>query len=202
MTVQIPTVRALSGHAIAPWLESVAQLRMTVFRDWPYLYAGDADYERDYLRTYARSTRSVFVLAFDGDTVVGASTGLPLADEDAAFQAPFVDQDVAVDRVFYFGESVLLPRWRGHGVGHRFFDLREAHARASGDFDLTAFASVDRAQDDPRRPKGHRDNDVFWHKRGYVRQPGMTMLLRWHEVDTGEVLHPLTFWTRPLEVAA
>lgn len=202
MTVQTPTVRALAGAAISPWLESVAQLRMTVFRDWPYLYAGDAAYERDYLQTYARSPRSVFVLAFDGDTLVGASTGLPLADEDAAFQAPFVDQDVAIDRVFYFGESVLLPHWRGHGLGHRFFDLREAHARALGDFDLTAFASVDRAQDDPRRPQDHRDNDVFWHKRGYVRQPGMTMLLRWHEVDAGEVLHPLTFWTRPLEVAA
>jgi len=202
MNPQAPTVRALSGDAIQPWLESVAQLRMTVFRDWPYLYAGDVDYERAYLQAYARSTRSVFVLAFDGDTVVGAATGLPLADDDAAFQTPFVDQDVAVDRVFYFGESVLLPQWRGRGIGHRFFDLREAHARALGGFDMTAFASVDRAGDDPRRPPGHRDNDVFWHKRGYVRQPGMTMLLRWDELDAGEVLHPLTFWTRPLEVAA
>jgi GNAT superfamily N-acetyltransferase len=202
MNVTTPTVRALSGDAIQPWLESVAQLRMTVFRDWPYLYAGDADYERGYLEAYARSPRSVFVLAFDGDTVVGASTGLPLADDDAVFQTPFVDQDVAVDRVFYCGESVLLPQWRGHGIGHRFFDLREAHARALGDFDLTAFAAVDRADDDPRRPQGHRNNDAFWAGRGYVRQPGMTMLLRWNEVDAGDVLHPLTFWTRPLETAA
>ncbi|MCD9005505.1 GNAT family N-acetyltransferase [Luteimonas sp. XNQY3] len=202
MTSSAPTVRALSGDAMHPWLDAVAQLRMTVFRDWPYLYAGDADYERRYLAAYARSPRSVFVLAFDGDSVVGASTGLPLADDTTEFQAPFVDQDVAVDRVFYFGESVLLPRWRGHGIGHRFFDLRESHARALGGFDMTAFAAVDRAEDDPRRPDDHHDNAVFWYKRGYVRQPGMTMLLRWDERDVGDVAHPMTFWTRPLEAGA
>lgn len=202
MTSSVPTVRALSGAAMQPWLDAVARLRMTVFHDWPYLYAGDADYERDYLAAYARSPRSVFVLAFDGDTIVGASTGLPLADDTAEFQAPFVDQDVAVDRVFYFGESVLLPQWRGHGIGHRFFALREAHARALGGFDMTAFAAVDRAEDDPRRPADHHDNEVFWHKRGYVRQPGMTMLLRWDERDVGDVAHPMTFWTRPLEASA
>lgn len=199
MDVQTPAVRAVYGDAIHPWLDAVAQLRMTVFREWPYLYAGDSDYERAYLSRYARSGRSVFVLAFDGDTVVGASTGLPLGDEDLAFQAPFVDQDVAVARVFYFGESVLLPRWRGQGVGHRFFDLREAHARALGDFDITAFAAVDRADGDPRKPADHHGNELFWRGRGYVRQPGMTMLLRWDEVDVGDVPHPLTFWTRPLE---
>ena len=29
-------------------------------------------------------------------------------------------------------ESVLLPAWRGRGMGHRFFDLREEHARSLG----------------------------------------------------------------------
>lgn len=201
MDVQTPSARTLRGDAILPWLDAVAQLRMTVFREWPYLYAGDADYERSYLARYARSAGSVFVLAFDGETVVGASTGLPLSDEDAAFRAPFVHQDVAVARVFYFGESVLLPQWRGHGIGHRFFDLREAHARTLGGFDITAFSAVDRADGDPRRPPDHRGNDPFWRKRGYVRQPGMTMLLRWDEVDVGDVPHALTFWTRPLEAA-
>jgi hypothetical protein len=34
-----------------------------------------------------------------------------------------------VGRVFYFGESMLLPRCRGRGIGHAFFGHREAHAR-------------------------------------------------------------------------
>src|SRR5690606_22696777 len=85
------TVRRLAGAGIGPWLEEVAGLRVAVFRDWPYLYEGDPAYEREYLKAYADSADSVVVLAFDGDKVVGASTGLPLADDSAEFQKPFLD---------------------------------------------------------------------------------------------------------------
>ena len=68
-----------SGDAILPWLDAVAALRIAVFAEWPYLYRGDAAYERGYLARYAASPRSVLVLARDGEEVVGASTGIPLA---------------------------------------------------------------------------------------------------------------------------
>lgn len=192
-------VRRIAGAELGPWLDAVARLRIAVFRDWPYLYAGDLAYERDYLRAYARSPDSVFVLAFDGDEVVGASTGLPLADDTDEFQRPFRDAGRAVDDVFYFGESVLLPAYRGLGLGHRFFDEREAHAAALGRFAWTGFCAVDRDPADPRRPAGHRGNEAFWTKRGYVRQPGLTVHLAWQEIgETAPTEKPLTFWLRPL----
>ncbi len=196
------TIGLFRGPAIAPHLDDVARLRCAVFRDWPYLYEGDLDYEREYLDAYAKSQDSVVVLALAEGRVVGASTGLPLADDTAAFHKPFIDCDMPVDSVFYFGESLLLPAHRGRGIGHAFFDHREAHARALGRFQWTAFCSVDRDEDDPRRPPGHRANDAFWRKRGYAREPGMTMLLPWDEVGQGEVIHPLTFWLRALEPGA
>ena len=197
-------IERVPGDAIdAARLADVARLRIAVFRDWPYLYDGDADYEATYLAAYTRTPRSVFVLAFDGDAVVGASTGLPLADEEPAFHAPFLERGFDVERVFYCGESVLLPAYRGRGVGHAFFDAREAHARALGGFDFTAFAAVDRAPDDPRRPPAHRGNEAFWSARGYVRQPGMTMQLAWKEIgEHAGSAKPLTFWLRPLEHVA
>ncbi|WP_183959935.1 GNAT family N-acetyltransferase [Chiayiivirga flava] len=192
-------VTTVSGNDIAPWLADVARLRIAVFRDFPYLYDGEETYEQRYLATYATCPRAVFVLAFDRGRVVGASTGIPLRDDGDAFQAPFRARGIDVDRVFYFGESVLLPGYRGRGIGHRFFDEREAHARRLGGFDLAAFAAVDRDPDDPRRPPDHRGNETFWHKRDYVRQPGMTMRLAWKELgEPDETEKPLTFWLRPL----
>jgi GNAT superfamily N-acetyltransferase len=202
MTASEPIVRRFSGAAVREYLDAVAALRIAVFRDWPYLYDGDRAYEREYLDAYAASPDSVFMLAFAGDEIVGASTGLPLADDSAEFRAPFEQRGLDVGRVFYFGESVLLPAWRGRGLGHAFFDHREAHARALGRFGTTAFCAVDRDPDDPRRPPAHRGNEAFWTGRGYARQPGMTMRLRWNEIGRGEVEHALTFWLRPLAPGA
>lgn len=196
------TVTALRGAELLPVLDDVARLRIAVFKDWPYLYAGSLDYERDYLAAYAATADAVCVVACVAGEVIGASTGLPLLDDGPAFRRPFAAAGIDPAQVFYFGESVLLPAWRGRGIGHAFFDAREAHARALGRFGLTAFCAVDRAADDLRRPPGHRDNTAFWHKRGYARQPGMTMQLGWDEIGVGEVLHPLTFWTRALELPA
>ena len=196
------TIGLFRGPEISAKLDDVARLRIEVFRAWPYLYQGSFEYERDYLAAYARSKDSLFVLAFDEGEVVGASTGLPLADDTPQFHKPFLAHGMPIESVFYFGESVLLPQYRGRGIGHAFFDRREAHARALGGFRWTAFCSVDREDDDPRRPQGYRPNDAFWHKRGYRRRAGLTMQLPWKEPGQGEVVHPLTFWLRELEQTA
>ena len=193
-------VRCVRGEELAAQLDAVAALRIEVFRAFPYLYDGDAGYERRYLSTYAQAAGSVVVLALDGEHVVGASTGIPLAQDGPAFQAPFLARGIDVAKVFYFGESVLLPEYRGRGLGHAFFDAREAHARALGGIEWTAFAAVDRDPGDPRRPSGYRSNDAFWTRRGYRRQPGMTMRLAWKEIgEAGESEKPLTLWLRRLD---
>lgn len=194
-----PAIRVVSGPAIAPHVEDLARLRSEVFRQWPYLYDGDAAYEAKYLQVYLDSPFSVVVLVLDGDKVVGASTGLPLVDAEAAFRAPFAEASIDPSEVFYCGESVLLPRYRGRGFGHRFFEEREAHARSLGGFAWTAFCAVERDSDDPRRPPFHRDNDAFWRRRRYAPHARLAVTLPWREIGNGEVEHTLRYWLRPLE---
>ena len=95
------------------------RLRIEVFRAWPYLYDGDLDYERSYLQSYRDSAGALVVGAFDGDTLIGASTGAPLVDHADDFAAAFEGTGLDLSDIFYCAESVLLPVYRGQGVGHK-----------------------------------------------------------------------------------
>lgn len=191
-----PLIHVLRPAEIEPQIPALAALRVRVFREFPYLYDGSDAYERDYLAHYAASERAVVVLALDGEQVVGCSTGLPLIDADAGFRAPFERYGPDPASVFYFGESVLLPEYRGLRIGHRFFDQRERHAARLG-YAVTAFCAVDRRPDDPRRPPNYRPLDDFWIGRGYVRRPELQARFGWKEVDQADAQdHSLTFWLR------
>jgi len=192
------TVRALTGAALEAALDGVAALRIAVFRDWPYLYDGSLDYERTYLQTYRDSPGALLVGAFDGDRLIGASTATPMEDHAEAFAEPLARIGLPVESIYYGAESVLLPAYRGRGLGHRFFDLREAHARALGRTHV-AFCSVKRPEDHPLRPAYARTNDAFWRKRGYAPLPGVLAEFSWRDLgDSGETAKPLQFWMRAL----
>jgi len=192
------TVRALTGAELEAHLDAVAGLRIAVFRDWPYLYDGSLDYEREYLQTYRDSPGALLVGAFDGDRLVGASTSTPMEDHAAEFATPFRDQGVALETILYGAESVLLEEYRGIGLGHRFVDLREDHARALGRGHV-AFCSVIRPDDHPMRPATYRTNDAFWRGRGYAPLPGVMARFSWKDLgDTFESEKALQFWMRAL----
>jgi len=189
----------LTGEGLKARLADLAGLRITVFRDFPYLYRGSADYEQRYLQTYAAAEGSVIVGVFDGERLIGASTGLPLEHEPASLTGAFAEHGFDVNRVFYFGESVLLPEYRGRGIGVRFFDEREAHARQLGRFDHAAFCAVVRPADHPRRPPDHVPLDAFWRHRGYEPVPGLIGHIGWQDLDEAEEsAKPMQFWIKRL----
>jgi len=180
----------------------LARLRIAVFRAFPYLYEGTEDYEKAYLQTYVQSPRSVLVLALDGQRVVGASTAIPLEDETTEVQAPFIALGYDVKRVFYLGESVLEPSYRGQGIGVRFFEAREAHAQKLGGFDWSAFCAVVRPEDHPLRGN-YTPLDAFWTHRGYTCHPELHTTFTWQDRDEAtETAKPMRFWLKPLKAPA
>ena len=189
--------REYLGPAIAEVVADLARLRVTVFRDWPYLYDGDEAYEREYLARYARGD-SIVVAAHDGDLMVGAATGMPLTDHADDFAAAFEGSGIDMKDVFYCAESVLLSEYRGQGAGHAFFDRREAHAARLG-FGKVAFCGVVRPADHPARPEGYRPLDGFWRARGYAPLDGVVAHFGWRDIgETENARKPLQFWMRSL----
>lgn len=191
------TLKRFSGPALNDYIEEVARLRIAVFRHFPYLYDGDMAYEAKYLRTYTGCRDAVVVLAFDGARVVGASTGIPMVNEEGSFRQPFEDAGYACSEVFYCAESVLEPAYRGRGLGVRFFEEREAHAREAGNFSWFTFCSVMRPADHPLRPAGYRPLDAFWRKRGYTRHPELRTRYRWKDIGQAEeTSKTMEFWLK------
>ena len=196
-------IQRFSGTELGAYLEEVARLRIAVFRDFPYLYDGTMEYERKYLRTYLECPQAVVVVAFDGDTVVGCSTAIPMAFEEPAFQRPFIEHGYDPARIFYCAESVLRPEYRGQGIGVRFFEEREAHAQELDAFDWYDFCSVVRPSDHPLRPPGYQPLDRFWQKRGYVKHPELSAMYTWKDIDQAqETSKRLEFWLKSAGLSA
>lgn len=188
----------LTGAALDKALDDVARLRIEVFRDWPYLYDGNLAYEQDYLQSYRNNPMAILVAAFDGEHLVGASTGTPLADHADDFSKAFEGSDIDLSRVFYCAESVLLREYRGRGAGHDFFDTRETHARDMG-FEKSAFCAVVRPQEHPLRPESYVPLDGFWSKRKYAKLPGVLAEFRWKDIDQpSATTKSLQFWIKDL----
>lgn len=197
-TTSTIVLETLTGDALRAALPDLARLRIAVFRAFPYLYDGDAAYEEKYLATYAAAAGSIVVAARDGDRIVGAATGLPLLAETANIVDPLRAAGQPVEQIFYFGESVLDPAYRGRGLGVAFFAAREAQARALG-LPICVFCAVNRPDDHPARPAGYVPLDRFWRNRGYRPLDGVACKIAWRDLgDRQETEKPLVFWSRRL----
>lgn len=192
-------IRQLRGGEMRAQLDALAFLRIAVFEDYPYLYAGDIRYERNYLARLASAEGAVVIGAFAADRLVGTATASPMRQQGDGFCDAMEKAGYRPDALFCFGESVLLPEYRGQGIGHRFFDERERLARQAGTTH-TVFCAIAREDDDHHaaRPGAYVSPEGFWRRRGYAPIDGATMTMAWEEHGGEMVDHTMQFWARPL----
>ena len=181
-------------------LPILAQLCLDTFRDYPFHYDGDLDFELNDLSAYARLPDARVFLALDGGDLAGFSTCIPIAGEDDLVKKPLLDAGVDLNEFLYLGESLLKPNYRGQGIGKSFFDLREAHALTLPKVKNTVFFTLSQPKNDPRRPTSYYDLRNYWAKRGYQKVESWITHYPWDEVGTDEpVSHPMEYWLKPIQ---
>lgn len=195
---QLYSIKIVHAQEIEPFTNQLADLRIEVFKEFPYLYDGNQEYEKKYLQTYIQSKNSIAVLVFDESYLVGASTGLPLNEETAEFRKPFAERGYPVRHIFYCGESILKKEYRGRGIYSMFIEAREKYARAFG-AKLICFCAVSRAQNHPLRPEGYTPPDAIWKKFGYEKQTDLKTTYSWKDVNKPfETEKEMIFWIKKL----
>lgn len=181
-------------------VEGLAELRLKVFWDYPYLYEGTLDYEKNYLETYFKAKHSFILIVKDEEKIVGATTGIWAEEEEESFKKPLIQYGLNPKEVFYFGESVLLPEYRGVGLGKIFMQEREKYARSLGFIKVLGFCSVERPAGHPLKPEGYRPLDEFWKSRGFKPAPGLYAEYSWKDRgEKEETKKRLNFWLKNIQ---
>lgn len=193
-------VRAVSKEFAKQNILAIANLRIKVFKEFPYIYDGSLEYEVKYLERYFKALNGHFILAIDennSNIIVGVATCLPLVEEDDFVKKPFNDLDYNIDEIFYFGESLLLPEYRGKGLGQAFFDAREKIALSFPNTKATTFCAVVRPIDHELKPLNYTPLNGFWRNRGYEKVEGLTSEFEWLDLnEKNETAKTMQYWMK------
>ena len=193
------TIKQLVGAEAVPHIPDLARLRIQVFREYPYLYDGDEQYEVRHLHNYSKSGEATIVLAIDNGKIIGASTGIPVEDDHDTYKKPFIENGYDLSKVFYFGESVLLPEYRGLGLYKHFMTGREAYAKSTGRFDLCCFCAVVRPENHPLKPAEQTPMEQIWPRYGFTKRRELVTYMPWKDIDKNETdKKPMVFWTKAI----
>lgn len=188
---------SFTGTEVKDLIPEIARLRIEVFPEYPFLYVGDYEYEMRYLQKFLTMKDAVVVAAFDGDQLVGISTGFPFIYESANLQEVLTAAHRNPKDYFCFGESVLRKSYRGLGVGKAFFDKREEHVARLQKYRFICFYTIVRPADDQRRPSDYRPLAPFWQARGYVEHPELVGAIDYQEIgEAEETPKKMVFWLK------
>lgn len=185
------------GKEAEQYIDEVANLRIKIFREFPYLYDGDKDYEKHYLKKFIDTADSLIAIAFDGDSVIGALTGLPLKLEEETIYQAWVQKNYSIDKTYYFSEALILKAYRRQGIGKALFKIAENWVSNTNQFETYSLATVIRAKNHPKRPQGYTSSDTFWLKLNYKKTDDIICTISWKEVgEETESSKPLLFWSK------
>jgi ribosomal protein S18 acetylase RimI-like enzyme len=190
----------VSGQEVSPYIDDLANLRMNVFAEYPYLYEGKLEYERPYLNQYVVSQNSIIALAKIDSRVIGFVSGVPIAESfDQDSKNLFSGKEISVETIFYLGEIVIEPEYRYGSIGNKLYELFERQVRSSGAYTTIMGCMVVRDEDDPKRPSNYVALDKIIEKRGAVKCPDLIERRDWPESGQEDFIpHLMQYWAKEL----
>lgn len=178
-------------------MHKIAEMRISYFRGFPYLYDGTIEQEKPHLEKYLRSQNANVLLALYNETVIGFCSAIPLKDEIDEIKLPFSSAGFVLNEVLYIGEIIIDEAFRGQGITRKFFESQEIFAKTNG-FTKISFLTVERETTDKNCPQNYKDLEAIWRHFGYNKYTSNFIYLKWPRIDMGgkTMTNKLSIWTK------
>ena len=191
----------LKGLEIEKYLDDVIKLRIAVFREYPYLYDGNIEYEKEYFKDFIKDQTARVILVKDSGKVVAVATSIALSNAHLCDDThkPFVGKGYDVDRFYYYGEIMIDKAYRNKGISKQIYRLRQKEAVSLG-FDMLCFATI--IKDTDNVPVDYFDPSQMWRSMGFVEHLDMQVECEWPKIQndgsTKDQTSKLNFWIKKI----
>lgn len=150
-------------HLIGPeakkYVTDIANIRIQVFKEFPYLYAGTLEYEQEYSDYFSKDERAILIAAMQDERIIGFITGMPLSLENP------LTKDVAqkllakgltdISHYYYLGEAIVLAEYRKPLLIYNLFKKFKEETK-NFTYQKIGILTVIRDKNHPLRPAGYR----------------------------------------------
>jgi ribosomal protein S18 acetylase RimI-like enzyme len=197
------TIDIFVGKETAKYIDIVSEWRIKLFREYPYLYVGDIEYEKKYMQGHATDKQAMIAIAKVDGMLAGFSTGFPLISDSeiVADVKKLVSQagdDIA--DYYYYGEIMVLPEFRGRGLASMLYTAQDNLIK-SWEFKHVCISTVVQEENHPLKPAGYKSTEGMFEHMGFVKNKLM-INYPWptiqHDQSIKEVNHQLACWTKSL----
>lgn len=197
ITFQIKSISECTEQEI----DQMADMRITYFREFPYLYEGSKEYELHYLNQYKQKAVDAYLVqAFDQDKLVGILTGCAFKSDIEVIRDGaqlFAQKELWVDNYYYIGEAIIIPEYQGRKILPQLIFKLGKTIRKLNKYQSLCFLTVIRKDDDSRKPVDYHSSDQLWLKLG-CQKTDITCSFEWPTImsdnSVQNILNEVQFW--------
>ena len=157
-------IEIITSLKIASYIDKVSEMRLRIFKEYPYLYYGTMAAEKNYMMLYTTDAKATLALAYDDNKIIGISTGIPLlSNADIINDCPNLlmeSGEVPAD-YYYYGEILLEREYRGYGISSRLYAAQDLLVKKWG-FNKCCILTVMRDMQHPLKPENYQCTENIW----------------------------------------
>lgn len=194
-------IKVAKGSHINTHFDQLAQLRIDIFHEYPYLYEGDLDYEKKYLQIYSSCDKAIMLYFENNNAIQGACTCIPMHEETQEFIDPIIKHtDINIDQAFYIGEILVRKEFRGIKLGKKLMEHAIVYIKTHfPQYHNIILCTVEREDRQDKKPVNYLKPDYFWRKYGFEKIPSLSMELEWRDIgDKEETSKKMSYWIKKL----